>query len=353
MNICIFSRPFHPSIGGVERVAKMLAFEATRLGHSVEVVTDTGAESVGREASFPFRITRTSADAKRWRAFRRADAVLFMNVSLRGLLIGLAAGTPIVLSHHSCYEAHTPFERLLAFAKRQSTRFYRNVSVSNFVAGRIAAGSIVIPNAYERSVFVRDDRSSRERDFVFCARLVSEKGAELCIRAFALVAAQLEDATLTIMGDGPQRSTLEGLVLELGLSPRIVFTGMLDGAVQVATLQKHSCMLVPSIYEEPFGIVALEGLACCDTVIVSRRGGLPEAIGRCGLTVEPTVAELANAMTAVARARRTGSTLPGEPHPRDREAHLLEHAPAAMAQAYVRELELIARMHPRAGRRSG
>ena len=43
-------------------------------------------------------------------------------------------------------------------------------------------------------------------------------------------------------------------------------------------------MVTPSHYEEPFGIVALEGLACGCLPLVSERGGLPEVIGNHGFT---------------------------------------------------------------------
>jgi len=45
-------------------------------------------------------------------------------------------------------------------------------------------------------------------------------------------------------------------------------------------------MVVPSRWPEPFGIVALEGIACGCAVVGSEKGGLKEAIGPCGLTFE-------------------------------------------------------------------
>jgi glycosyltransferase involved in cell wall biosynthesis len=41
-------------------------------------------------------------------------------------------------------------------------------------------------------------------------------------------------------------------------------------------------MVVPSLLEEPFGLVSLEGIACGCVVVGSRAGGLPEAIGPAG-----------------------------------------------------------------------
>jgi glycosyltransferase involved in cell wall biosynthesis len=54
----------------------------------------------------------------------------------------------------------------------------------------------------------------------------------------------------------------------------------------VRLLNAHRILVVPSRYDEPFGIVALEGIACGCLVIGSRGGGLKEAIGPCGLTFD-------------------------------------------------------------------
>jgi len=65
---------------------------------------------------------------------------------------------------------------------------------------------------------------------------------------------------------------------KLGLSGQIRFTGTLQGQPLADLLNRHRIMVVPSRYEEPFGIVALEGLACGCVPVVSERGGLVDAI---------------------------------------------------------------------------
>jgi glycosyltransferase involved in cell wall biosynthesis len=49
-------------------------------------------------------------------------------------------------------------------------------------------------------------------------------------------------------------------------------------------LNQHRILVVPSRWPEPFGIVAVEAIACGCVVVGSVEGGLPEAIGPCGLT---------------------------------------------------------------------
>jgi len=51
-------------------------------------------------------------------------------------------------------------------------------------------------------------------------------------------------------------------------------------------------MIIPSLHYETFGIVALEGIASTNIVISSNRGGLNEAIGKCGILIEPSIKNL-------------------------------------------------------------
>lgn len=339
MKICMFSRAFYPAVGGLERIAQILATQATAYGHKVEVVTDTPGLSDVDDQQFPFKITRTNEYRIRVQAFKRADAVLFMNVSLHGMLAAIAAGVPIIFSHHGIYRGRGLVGKLLELLKRQLTWFYPNISVSRFVAHNMPAASVVIHNAYDNALFKQPAHPARVHDFVFCGRLVSDKGADVCVRAFARVLESVPDSMLTIVGDGPERQALQGLAQNLGITAQVRFTGALNGQELVTELQHHTCMVVPSLWEEPFGIVALEGIACCDTVIVARRGGLPEAVGDCGLVVEPTVEEMTTVMISIAKARRSGAALPGQVNEETRNIHLARHMPVAVTRQYLDVVE--------------
>lgn len=345
-NICIFSRAFYPAIGGLERIAQILATEAVKAGHVVEVVTDTPGKSDKDDLKFPFKINRTCEYQGRVQAFKRAEAVLFMNVSLHGILAVIVSGIPCIFSHHGIYRGSGVIGKFLELLKRQLTWFYPNISVSQYVARNLRASSMVIHNAYDTALFMQPMVPTRDDDFVFCGRLVSDKGADVSIRAFARVLEVASDSTLTIVGDGPERVTLQGLAQSLGMSAQVRFTGVLNGHDLVTELRRHSCMIVPSLWEEPFGIVALEGIACCDTVIVARRGGLPEAVGDCGLVVEPTVEEMTTAMISVASARRSGSTLPGQASEKVRKTHLARYTPEAVTRQYLDVIEQIILRRP-------
>ena len=48
----------------------------------------------------------------------------------------------------------------------------------------------------------------------------------------------------------------------------------------------HEILVIPSLWAEPFGVVALEGIACGCVVLGTKDGGLKEAIGSCGIVCD-------------------------------------------------------------------
>ena len=105
-------------------------------------------------------------------------------------------------------------------------------------------------------------------------------------------------------------------------------------------------MVVPSIWEEPFGIVALEGIACCETVIVTNRGGLPEAVGPCGVVVDASAQALADAMSQIADAIAKREPVPGKPDYAIRLKHLRAHESNSVAGRYLRFMQRLIKLAP-------
>ncbi len=337
MKICIFSKPFHPAVGGVEQIALTLAHEFSYSNIDVEVVTETKGD-IQEDKDFPFRITRTSSFKERYSSFRRADIVLFMNFTFAGVPAALLSRRAIVLSHHGIYNSKSSTKvKLLELVKRQLTRFFTNISVSKFVAENLPSTSLVIPNAYNDKLFTYE-KNTRSKDFVFCGRLVDEKGATILLDAFEEVLKKYPGSTLTIIGGGPEHSVLLEKSQRISPVGNIIFLGVLRGEELVDALKEHACMVIPSLCEEAFGIVALEGIASCDTVISSNKGGLPEAIDQCGTLVTPDAYNLTKAMLEVLQSRQNGRKLPGEPELNIRSEHLAKHSAKQIVQKYITAL---------------
>jgi glycosyltransferase involved in cell wall biosynthesis len=143
------------------------------------------------------------------------------------------------------------------------------------------AQSEVIGNPFNDRVF-RDMQSVRDRDLIFVGRLIHEKGADMLLEGLALTQRSERRTSATIVGDGPKRDDLQQQATALGLEQQVMFAGAVTGEALVQLLNRHRVLVVPSRWEEPFGIVALEGLACGCAVVASDGGGLPDAVGSCG-----------------------------------------------------------------------
>ena len=125
-------------------------------------------------------------------------------------------------------------------------------------------------------------RQARGPHILYFGRLSPEKGVDVLIDAAAAA-----DAPLTIVGDGPQRASLEAQARALGA--RCLFTGRLNGAALWAEVEAATAVALPSVWYEIAPKSALEAQARAKPVIASRIGGLPELIedGETGLLVAP------------------------------------------------------------------
>lgn len=283
MKILFSSYLFHPSVGGIESVSKILTEKFTSAGNEVQVITQSpGGAMPGATCG----VTRRPSIAQLLALLRWCDLFFQNNISLRSLIPALILRKPTLVVHQTWLQ-NTRGEigwinRLKQFLLRRVT----NVAISKAVADRLYAHSFVIGNPYDATVFQVVPSLPREKDLVFVGRLVSDKGVDLLLRALKLLQNDNLYPDLTIVGSGPEEKSLQRLATELGLDRQLIFAGQKSGAALAEILNRHRILVVPSRWEEPFGVVALEGIACGCVVVGSEKGGLKEAIGPCGLTFE-------------------------------------------------------------------
>ncbi len=115
----------------------------------------------------------------------------------------------------------------------------------------------------------------------FVGRVEWEKGPAVAYRALAeLRAAHGIHARLLLAGpyQPTMRAELDALAAELGISEQVELLGALDKAGVGRLLERSDVLVVPSTWEEPFGLVLLEGALARVPVVASRSGGMPEAL---------------------------------------------------------------------------
>jgi glycosyltransferase involved in cell wall biosynthesis len=152
------------------------------------------------------------------------------------------------------------------------------------------------------------DRRDEEGLTVGTVKSLSGKyGVDLLLRAFARARAVVQAADpataarlrLRIVGEGPDRSMLEALSAELGLSDLVDFPGPVHHGAVPAQLGRLDVYVALS-RQESYGVAVLEASACAVPVVVSDVGGLPEVVvdGETGIVVESGAVEAAAAAIA-------------------------------------------------------
>ncbi len=146
--------------------------------------------------------------------------------------------------------------------------------------------------------------------FVFVARLVNMKRADLCVRALRLVVERFPASRLVLIGGGPEERSLERLIKVLHLETHVEFlhrtanflTDRSQQEQKVACMQDAWALLLPSV-KEGWGMVVTEAAACGTPSIVTDVSGLRDSVrdDETGILVSatPSPDELAEAMCRI------------------------------------------------------
>lgn len=137
----------------------------------------------------------------------------------------------------------------------------------------------VIYNGIDAARFQDTTAHDHPRPYILAyGRLSFQKGFDLLLDAYARTIAQGAQLDLILAGEGEERAALEAQARRLGIDQRVYFFGRANQQQVVQLLNGCTFLVVPSRWE-PFGIVALEGLAAGKPVLATNVGGLPEVLG--------------------------------------------------------------------------
>ena len=132
--------------------------------------------------------------------------------------------------------------------------------------------------------------------FLFMGRVVAEKGAAVMVEALAVTKT---NCLVDIAGSGPDEHRINGLVRKLGLDSRVRAHGWANEDTVKRLVDSSRAVVVPSLWHEPAGMVAIEAAVRGRPTIACAVGGLPEIVvhNATGFLVPPgDIKALADAM---------------------------------------------------------
>ncbi len=313
-------------MGGMEAHAATLCAEMVRRGHDVTLLASG-------DSAVPCRVHPVLAEhydrAFPWHDFHGTDALndhldRAFAVAARDLLAGgfdvvhnnslhrypprlaLARRLPTVTSLHvppfdalrrAVHDSPAPWHAITATSRRHLAQWWARGAPPQ--AHVVANG--IDPAAWP---FVpRGDGSA-----AWIGRITPNKGTHLAAQA-----ARIAGIPLTIYGTVEHRDYYEDKVRPL-LGGDVRHAGHLSGGDLARAVGQASVLLFTPLWDEPFGLAAIEAMACGLPVVAIERGAVREVIGPCGVYCDDDPSELAGALPEAMRIPRT--------RPRDRVLRL-------------------------------
>jgi len=329
MRIAILVPLFPPHwLGGAEVAAYYTAKHLAKR-HEVHIITsrDKGLPrvSVNQEA---FYVHRVNTIKKPWLLSLTYNIAAFWQlrkikpdvVHVQSIFSGLAAylGKKLLSTLYVVFCRGSDIYLPWPFKKPISNLIVRNadavVALSSDMKRQIAevtnTQSVVIPNGIEVERFeglspekAKEELGikNNEKVILFVGSLRPIKGTRYLIQAMLMIKQQEPNARLLIVGDGPDRQSLENLVRKLDLQQSIDFVGRLPQERIPHYMSACDIFTLPSL-SEGFGLACLEAVSSGLPVVATGVGGLPDLIedGKNGFLIPArNVAELARKLVTL------------------------------------------------------
>lgn len=273
--------------GGIERIIAMLAAELSNRGHSVTLFAHPGSTAAGTLVPWPGGSSRSWADTARnaftlWREVQRRQVDVLHSFSRIAYLFPLLQlQVPKLMSYQRPITRRTV---LMGQALSRGTLQFSAISqwMMNPVVdlGRWH----LVPNGVPLDNFTFEANPGPDAPLMFLGRVEAIKGPHLAIEV-----AQRTNLPLVIAGNVPcQHRGWFDTHIAPHLNDHIRYVGPVDDARKAELLSKARALLMPILWEEPFGIVMAEAMACGTPVLGFRRGSVPEVVehGVTGFVVE-------------------------------------------------------------------
>lgn len=170
---------------------------------------------------------------------------------------------PFVVTEHSSsivQEPINPLARKMAAASYGKANQVLSVSgsLSKQIQTTFHVTPVVVPNIVDVTNFQYNEHENLER-WISVGSLIHRKAMDVTIHAFSEYLLTCSNARLTIVGDGPERSALQSLIDELGLTDKVFLVGLCDRS-KTGEWMANSDYFILASRAETFGVVYTEAL---------------------------------------------------------------------------------------------
>ena len=305
MHVAITADPMLPVpprlYGGIERVIDMLAHGLEDRGHRVTLVAHPDSRTAGRLIPYASEAPGGLAAARNALTVARLAALQPDVVHSFGRLATLAPLLPLSVPKIMSYQREPTLSqvRLAARLARRGTLSFTGCAEHIATLMRPFAPSAAIFNGVPMDTYDFQPTVEPDAPLVFLGRIERIKGAHTAIDV-----AEASGRRLVIAGNVSDDAYFD-MLIRPRLSDRITYVGPVDDVQKNELLGQALAFLMPIEWEEPFGIVMAEALACGTPIVGTPRGSVPEVVleSRTGF-VRETVEEMARAVGDVPQLSR-------------------------------------------------
>jgi glycosyltransferase involved in cell wall biosynthesis len=313
MRVVVYSKPFFPRMGGLERNTLTLSLALSDLGHDVCLFTET-CETDDADATYPFRVVRSTSMLDLAAMLRGSDLFLINgNVSLRVIPWAVLQGIPYGIIYHSYWGYRRSGTGVGTRINNRVRRRVAQNATANVFTNSHARTQSDLPSRTSHVVFNPVDKrmeplyngtstSSEDRSFLlFAGRMIAGKGVFVLMDALS----QIDGATdleVLIAGEGPAQAEMHRRSQSLS-SIDVTFAGRLDEPELIKAYHQAKALVVPSTtHKEGNPLVVAEAIYAGTPVIASDQPPMVESVGDAGVIVsQGDRRELAQAIRRIYR----------------------------------------------------
>ena len=292
--------------GGIEIFAERHVARLRSEGHEVEIVKtlDIGRPTSGRPAAFDFSpfdevVVHKCGDVATLESFPPEKTVYYIHdhepicprsyayTPLKHNCTRAGGMWPCIFCAPLCRSWKPALKRVLSQKRRIAAmkKFSRLVVISQFMKSRLVANGIPAEKVVVDPPKIKVGATGvadRQIDLLYAGQLIRGKGVHLLLAAIARMKSR---CTLDIVGTGNMEAKLKAIAGQLGIADRVRFNGFQNNPQD--WMRAAKCVVVPSFWQEPYGLVAAEAVALGRPVVAFAVGGLPEACGGKATLVPP------------------------------------------------------------------